>query len=123
MCGVCVGGDVCACEGEVHAWPPATPLVWTSCLTFVHALQLTLPPPPPPPPHPHPQVFTDVFSREHQLIRADPRRATYLACGLLLRGVGGSVSDMNRNIARLRPSLRLPHWNCEVHRGGGEERA
>ncbi len=61
------------------------------------------------------QVFTDVFSREHHLIRADPRhQGTYLACGLLMRGAAANISDINRNIARLRPSLRMAHWNTEV---------
>lgn len=58
------------------------------------------------------QVISEVFSREHQLIRADPRRSTYLACGLLARGAI-SISDINRNISRIRPSLRMAHWNSE----------
>lgn len=61
----------------------------------------------------HTQVFTDVFARENQLIRADPRHGTYLACGLLMRGAA-TISDVNRNIARLKPSLRMAHWNDEV---------
>jgi hypothetical protein len=62
----------------------------------------------------HPlQVIGEVFSREHQLIRADPRRSTYLACGLLARGPI-SIADLHRNIARIRPSLRMAHWNTEV---------
>ncbi|KAF5842818.1 Tubulin/FtsZ family, GTPase domain-containing protein [Dunaliella salina] len=58
------------------------------------------------------QVFTDVFARENQLIRADPRHGTYLACGLLMRGAA-TISDVNRNVARLKPSLRMAHWNSE----------
>ncbi|KAK9816636.1 hypothetical protein WJX72_003106 [[Myrmecia] bisecta] len=58
------------------------------------------------------QVFSEVFSREHQLIKADPRHSTYLACGLLMRG-NIAISDVNRNVARLKPSLRMAHWNCE----------
>lgn len=59
------------------------------------------------------QIFGEVFSREHQLIRADPRRHTYLACGLLMRG-SATISDINRNIAKIRPSLKMAHWNTEV---------
>mmetsp|Transcript_11073 Transcript_11073/g.19222 ORF Transcript_11073/g.19222 Transcript_11073/m.19222 type:complete len:473 (-) Transcript_11073:121-1539(-) len=59
------------------------------------------------------QVFSDVFARENQLIRADPRHGTYLACGLLMRGATANISDMNRNVARLRPSLRMANWNTE----------
>ncbi|XP_062510465.1 tubulin epsilon chain-like isoform X2 [Corticium candelabrum] len=56
------------------------------------------------------QVFTDAFARDHQLIRADPRHSLYLACALLLRGKV-SMSDIRRNIDRLRPSLKFVHWN------------
>ncbi|GIL43207.1 hypothetical protein Vafri_1011 [Volvox africanus] len=59
------------------------------------------------------QVFGEVFSRDHQLIRADPRNATYLACGLIARGPTATISDINRNVARLRPQLRMVHWNSE----------
>lgn len=62
---------------------------------------------------PDPQVFSDVFARENQLIRANPRNGTYLACGLLMRGAA-TISDVNRNVARLRPALRMAHWNNEV---------
>lgn len=61
-----------------------------------------------------PQVFGEVFSRDHQLIRADPRAATYLACGLIARGPTATIADINRNIARIRPQLRMVHWNSEV---------
>jgi len=60
-----------------------------------------------------PQIFTEVFSREQQLIRADPRHSTYLACGLIMRG-NATISDINRNVARIRPSLRMAHWNSEA---------
>ncbi len=60
------------------------------------------------------QVFGEVFSREHQLIRADPRHATYLACGLIARGPTATMADINRNVARLRPQLKMVHWNSEV---------
>ncbi|KXZ56590.1 TUE1 protein [Gonium pectorale] len=59
------------------------------------------------------QVFGEVFSREHQLIRADPRHATYLACGLIARGATATIADINRNVARLRPQLKMVHWNSE----------
>ena len=45
------------------------------------------------------QTFTDAFSRDTQLIKADPRRSKYLACGLLVRG-DVEISDVNRNLAR-----------------------
>lgn len=58
------------------------------------------------------QVFTEVFSREHQLMKVDPRKSTYLACCLLMRGKM-SIADMNRNVARLKPNLRMVHWNSD----------
>ncbi len=58
------------------------------------------------------QVFTEVFSREHQLMKVDPRKSTYLACCLLMRGKM-SIADMNRNVTRLKPNLRMVHWNSD----------
>ncbi len=58
------------------------------------------------------QVFTEVFSREHQLTKVDPRKSTYLACCLLMRGKM-SIADMNRNVTRLKPNLRMVHWNSD----------
>ncbi|GMH40434.1 hypothetical protein BSKO_08338 [Bryopsis sp. KO-2023] len=58
------------------------------------------------------QVFRDVFSRENQLAKCDPVNSTYLACGLFLRG-SMTISDINRNCAKIRPKLRFPSWNTE----------
>ena len=55
-------------------------------------------------------LFSDAFSPSHQLVRCDPRRGTYLASALLLRG-DLSVSDVNACMGRLQPSLRAIHWN------------
>lgn len=56
------------------------------------------------------QMFADVFAREHQLLSADPSRATYLACGLIVRGAV-EMSDVRRNIDRMRPKLRFAYFN------------
>lgn len=45
------------------------------------------------------QMFSDAFSKEHQLIRADPKHSLYLACALMVRG-NVQVSDLRRNIER-----------------------
>ncbi|XP_055005502.1 tubulin epsilon chain isoform X2 [Boleophthalmus pectinirostris] len=58
------------------------------------------------------QMFSDAFSKEQQLIEAEPRHSLYLACALLLRGNVG-VSDLQRNIQRLRPTLPFIWWNRE----------
>lgn len=66
-------------------------------------------------------TFSQCFAREHQLLRADPRNGTYLACGMLFRGPV-TISDVQRNVARIRPSLRMVPWNTEVGRQGGGAR-
>ncbi len=56
------------------------------------------------------QMFNAAFSRDTQLTTLAPHRSTYLACGLIVRG-GVQVSDINRCIDRLRPKLKMVHWN------------
>ncbi|XP_075871376.1 tubulin epsilon chain [Nelusetta ayraudi] len=63
------------------------------------------------------QMFSDAFSRDHQLIRADPRRSLYLAAALLVRG-NVQLSDLRRNIQRLQPSLPFVWWNQEGWKTG-----
>lgn len=59
------------------------------------------------------QIFSDVVSKDFQLMQVDPKRnGTYLACGLILRG-DAKISDLNRNINRIRPEMRMAHWNQE----------
>ena len=45
------------------------------------------------------QMFSDALSRDHQLLRADPKHSLYLACALMVRG-NVQVSDIRRNIDR-----------------------
>uniref|UniRef100_A0A665WH16 Tubulin, epsilon 1 n=1 Tax=Echeneis naucrates TaxID=173247 RepID=A0A665WH16_ECHNA len=63
------------------------------------------------------QMFSDAFSKDHQLIRADPKRSLYMACALMVRG-NVQVSDLRRNIERLRPSLPFVSWNQEGWKTG-----
>ncbi|XP_047244225.1 tubulin epsilon chain isoform X2 [Girardinichthys multiradiatus] len=63
------------------------------------------------------QMFSDAFSKDHQLIRADPKHSLYLACALMVRG-NVQVSDLRRNIERLRPSLPFVSWNQEGWKTG-----
>lgn len=51
-------------------------------------------------------MFSDAFSKDHQLIRADPRHSLYLACALMVRG-NVQVSDLRRNIERSDPRRPL----------------
>lgn len=63
------------------------------------------------------QLFGDAFSRDSQLLSADPLQHTHLAAALMMRG-RLSLSDAQRNIGRLKPQLRMAHWNTEVGREG-----
>ena len=45
-------------------------------------------------------------------MKVDPRKSTYLACCLLMRGKM-SIADVNRNVMRLKPNLRMVHWNSD----------
>ncbi|XP_077599468.1 tubulin epsilon chain [Stigmatopora nigra] len=58
------------------------------------------------------QIFSNAFSKSHQLIKVDPKHSLYLACSLMLRG-NVKVSDLRRNIERLTPSLHFVSWNPE----------
>ena len=69
------------------------------------------------PPRALDQMFTDAVSPEYQLVKADPKRGTYLAVALLVRG-GVEISDVRRNIARLRPQLNFVDWNREGWKTG-----
>ncbi|GAB1609133.1 tubulin epsilon chain-like, partial [Argonauta hians] len=63
------------------------------------------------------QMFSDAFSKDHQMIKADPRYGLYLACALMVRGKV-SISDMRRNIERLKTKLQFISWNKEGWKTG-----
>ncbi|OWF35961.1 tubulin epsilon chain-like [Mizuhopecten yessoensis] len=63
------------------------------------------------------QMFSDAFSKDHQLLRSDPKRSLYLACALMVRG-NVEISDVRRNIDRLKPNLQFIHWNQEGWKTG-----
>lgn len=62
-------------------------------------------------------MFTEAFSQDYQLIRCEPKKGTYLACALIVRGQV-EISDIRRNIDRLKPSLNFVHWNGEGWKTG-----
>ena len=68
------------------------------------------------------QIFTEVFGRDRQLAAVDPRRSTYLACALMMRGAV-TVSDASRNVDRLRKGLRMAHWVSDGFKVGLCDRA
>eukprot|EP00466_Bigelowiella_natans_P016589 jgi/Bigna1/37395/e_gw1.19.48.1 len=59
------------------------------------------------------QMFSQVFSRDSQLTTVNQRASTYLAAGVIVRGRNVQVSDINRNIDRLRPKLKMIPWNTD----------
>jgi tubulin epsilon len=63
------------------------------------------------------QMFSDAFKRENQLLQCDPKSNLYLACGLMLRGKV-QVSDIRRNIEKLKPQLNFISWNQEGWKTG-----
>lgn len=64
------------------------------------------------------QAFGDLFTKDHQLVTADPAHSLYLACALMVRGSDVSVSDLRRNIDRLKSNLTFVPWNMEGWKTG-----
>lgn len=63
------------------------------------------------------QIFSDVIHKDFQLLKVDPKQGTYMACGLILRG-DAKISDINRNVQRIRPEMNIIHWNQEGFKVG-----
>uniref|UniRef100_A0A2R9C5K5 Tubulin/FtsZ GTPase domain-containing protein n=1 Tax=Pan paniscus TaxID=9597 RepID=A0A2R9C5K5_PANPA len=53
------------------------------------------------------QMFSNAFSKDHQLLQADPKHSLYLTCVLMVRG-NVQILHLCRNIERLKPSLQFP---------------
>lgn len=63
------------------------------------------------------QMFSDAFKRDHQLLQCDPKSNLYLACGLMVRG-NCQVSDIRKNIEKIKPQLNFIKWNQEGWKTG-----
>eukprot|EP00842_Homolaphlyctis_polyrhiza_P004578 jgi/Hompol1/5120/HPOL_000431-RA len=57
------------------------------------------------------------FASESQLVSADPKSSIYLASALIVRG-DVEISDLRRNIERMRKTLRFVKWNTEGWKTG-----
>jgi tubulin epsilon len=56
-------------------------------------------------------MFTSLFSPQNHLVKSNPKHSgVYLACGIFGRGAL-SVSDLNRNIARMKKTIEMISWN------------
>lgn len=62
-------------------------------------------------------LFSEALHRDAQLIKADPRTSTFLAAAFLARG-DVPISDMQRNVARVRKSVRMVAWNPDGFKTG-----
>lgn len=63
------------------------------------------------------QTFSDVLSSGHQLMNVDPRGGTYMALAFLVRG-STSISDVTRNIARVKKGLKMLPYNEDAFKIG-----
>ncbi|KAG4098698.1 putative tubulin/FtsZ family protein [Neocallimastix lanati (nom. inval.)] len=63
------------------------------------------------------QMFSDSFSKENSLVNADLKNNKFLACALMLRG-NVEISDIRRNIEKLKPQLDFIYWNQEGWKTG-----
>jgi tubulin epsilon len=63
------------------------------------------------------QMFSDAFKKDQQLLQCDPKSNMYLACGLMVRG-NCQVSDIRKNIEKIKPQLNFIRWNQEGWKTG-----
>ncbi|KAI8895050.1 Tubulin/FtsZ family, GTPase domain-containing protein [Globomyces pollinis-pini] len=63
------------------------------------------------------QLFVDVFSPESQLLSINVKQSTFLASALIARGAI-HVSDLRRNIEKIRKQLRFVPWNPDGWKTG-----
>lgn len=63
------------------------------------------------------QMFADVLTQGNQLMNVDPRGSTYMALAFLVRG-STSISDVNRNISRVRKQLKMLPFNEDAFKIG-----
>ena len=57
-------------------------------------------------------MFSDSFKPENQLLQCNPKSSLYLSYALLLRG-NCQISDIRRNIEKLKSQLNFISWNKE----------
>lgn len=62
-------------------------------------------------------VFSQAYSPENQLLSVNPKESTYLATALLVRGLV-DISDIRKNIDRLRTQFRFVPWNVDAWKTG-----
>jgi len=63
------------------------------------------------------QMFSDSFLKENSLVKADLKNNKFLACALMLRG-NVEISDVRRNIEKLKSQLNFIYWNQDGWKTG-----
>ena len=63
------------------------------------------------------QLFLDAFLPEAQLLSVDPRKSVFLAAAVIARGAI-ELSDLRRNIGKLRNNLKFVPWNVDAWKTG-----
>ncbi|EGD72884.1 tubulin [Salpingoeca rosetta] len=63
------------------------------------------------------QMFSDAFDPSFQLAKCHPRKGILTACALMVRG-NVEVSDIRRNIDRVKSKLHFVKWNQEGWKTG-----
>ena len=64
------------------------------------------------------QSFLDALDPNYQLVRTDPMKSLYLACGLIVRSKSIEISQVNRGVETLQNKLKMIYWNKEGFKVG-----
>jgi tubulin epsilon len=64
------------------------------------------------------QLFMDALRPEHCLLSVSPAEHAFLALGVFMRGKGVHITDVNRNIARLKTKVYMVPWNPDGFKVG-----
>jgi tubulin epsilon len=64
------------------------------------------------------QSFLDALDPNYQLVRTDPMKSLYLACGLIVRSKDIEISQVNRGVETLQDKINMIYWNKEGFKVG-----
>lgn len=63
------------------------------------------------------KIFTEALAPSSQLLGVNPKHSTYLASAFMFRGPV-TISDVERNVRRLKAQVKMAHWNTEAFKVG-----
>ncbi|CAI2367923.1 unnamed protein product [Moneuplotes crassus] len=64
------------------------------------------------------QSFLDALDPNYQLVKTDPMKSLYLACGLIVRSKTIEISQVNRGVETLQDKINMIYWNKEGFKVG-----